>query len=122
MADAVGGSLRYARYVDRDAAKLRERRALRWIISQQILCPQFVADFVKRLVEISRRGSVVKLATRVVRELDQGMLSAGFTSGAALDGDDDDRVDNRLRFFRRAYRLFVIDLADRVAAVGDQDD
>src|ERR1700720_2514959 len=52
MADSVGSSLGYARYFDINTPELRERRALRRIVSQQILRTQFVADFAKRLVEI----------------------------------------------------------------------
>ncbi len=50
------------------------------------------------------------------------MLAAGFAPGAALDGDDDDRIDDGFRFFCGAHRLLVVDSADGVAAVGNQDD
>src|ERR1035438_5194421 len=94
MPHTVARSLRYTRHFDLNVAELRPRRALRRIISQQILRAQFVADFAKRLVQIPRGGRVIILPTRIVRELDQGVLAAGFASSAALDGNDDDRVDN----------------------------
>src|ERR1700675_4691112 len=50
------------------------------------------------------------------------MLAASFASGAALDGNDNDRVDDRFGFFRGAHSRFVVNLADRIAAVRDQHD
>ena len=123
MADSVGGSLGYARYFDLDAPELRERRALRRIISQQILRAQFVADFAEGLVELRLPKSRNRYLPPVSSESWIRACSPPVSRPALLSmGTMMMRVHNRFRFFRGAHRLFVVNLTDRVSAVGDQDD
>lgn len=75
MANPEPRGLRHTRYFDFDAAKLRERCALRRIIRQQILRAQFVADPTKRLVELLRRSRIVVLPAGIFRKLNQGVLA-----------------------------------------------
>src|SRR5579872_2861252 len=49
------------------------------------------------------------------------MLPAYVTPRAGLNRDDDYAVDDRLSFLRGAHRLLVIHAADRVAAVGNDN-
>ena len=92
--------LRHAADLHIDAAKLRERIALRRIISQQILRPQFIADLLKCLVQLRGRCRIIELPARVVGELNQRVLAAGLASGAAFNRHNNDRVDDRAPFSR----------------------
>src|SRR5882672_4619528 len=103
-----------------NTAKLRIRQALRWIVSQQILRAQFLADLAEGVIQLHHRSRIVVLAARIFRELDQRMLASGLASRAVLDWHHDNAVDQSLGLFRGARRLFVIDFADGVAAVGNE--
>jgi len=50
------------------------------------------------------------------------VFATGFASGTVLDGHDDDAVNDGFRFFRGADGLFVVDFADRVTTVSNQND
>src|SRR4051812_26473638 len=71
------------------APKFGERCALRGVIGQEILRTQFVTDFAEGFVELCNRCGVIIFPPGVLGDLNQGVLTAGFTSGAAFDGHDD---------------------------------
>src|ERR1700722_2778573 len=75
---------------DMDAAELGVREALRWVVGQQILSTKFVADLAECVVELRHGGGVVVFASRIFGKLNEGILSAGFASGTAFDGHNDD--------------------------------
>src|ERR1700731_1925485 len=104
-----------------DAAELGVREALRWVVGQQVLGSKFVADLAECVVELRHGGGVVVFASGIFRELNEGVLSAGFSSSTAFDRHHDNTVDDGLCFFGGADGFFVIHSADGVAAVGDQD-
>src|ERR1700751_5155140 len=47
------------------------------------------------------------------------MLATGITAGTGFNRNDDDAVKNSLGLLGSAHRFFIIDLADGVAAIGD---
>src|SRR5579862_8894520 len=76
----------------------------------------------KRVVELGSRRCVVILSSSVFRELDQSMFPASLAPRTALDRNNDDGINNRFGLFGGADSLFVIDPADGIASVSDQDD
>src|SRR5271169_2561409 len=120
MPHAIRRCLDRAQNRDLNTAKLRVRQALRRIVGQKVLSAEFVADLAEGIVQLRHRGRVVILASRVFRELDQGMFAAGLASCTVLDRHHDNAVDQCFGLFGGARSLLVINFADGVSAVGDQ--
>src|SRR5438477_287559 len=99
MAHMVSRRVRHPGHFDLDTAKFGKRGALRWIIREKILRPQFVAYFTERLVQLPNGGRVVVLSSRIFGKLNQRVFAAGFASCTALDGNDDNGIDDGLGFF-----------------------
>ena len=102
-------------------AVFRIRKPLAGIVGDQVLRSQFLADLVKGRIQLFCRTGVEILSASIARELDQRVLAANVTSGIALDGHDDDAVQNDLGLLRLSHRVLVARFADRIAAVGDDD-
>src|SRR5215469_6378764 len=66
MAHVIACRRRHTDDFDIDFPEIRKRRTLRRIVRQQILRAQFVADFVKCLVQLCDGGSVVVFPSRVL--------------------------------------------------------
>src|SRR5271157_76312 len=61
----IRASRRRVRQVHPQLTEFRIRIALRWIVRQQILRPQFVADLAERVVQLRQRRGVVILPARI---------------------------------------------------------
>src|SRR5258705_11400630 len=77
-------SFRHPVDIDLQAPELGVREAPRWVVRQQILHAQFVANLVERAVQLRERTRVVILPTRVFRELNQRMLATRVATRARL--------------------------------------
>ena len=59
VANSVSCRVWRAHNLDLDAAEFRERVVFRWVVRQQVLRAQFVADFVEGVIELSNRRRVI---------------------------------------------------------------
>src|SRR5215813_8050034 len=107
--------------LDLDTAEFGIGEPLAWVIRNEVLRAQFVADLAKRSVELVERAGVVILATSIARELDERVLAANVASGVALDGHDDDAIQDDLSLLRFADSVLIAGLADGVTAISDND-
>src|ERR1041385_3679491 len=80
--------------IDFDAAKVRIRELLFWVVREQVLGPQFVADLLKRGLHLLGVGGVKMLATSCAGDLDEEILPRRIAAGAGLHRNDDHAVDD----------------------------
>src|SRR5258708_6891872 len=76
-------------------------QTLRWVVGQQVLGPEFIANGAECLIELRERCRVVVFAAGVFGHLNERMFAARVAPGAGLNRHNDDPVDNRLRLLRR---------------------
>ena len=81
---------------DVDLAEIGGGATLGWIVGQQILGPQLVADLLERFIHLVDVGRVEVFSAGVIRHLDQGMLAAGVAPRARFHRHVDQAIDQRL--------------------------
>src|SRR5271157_1067742 len=107
--------------LDFNAAEIRIREPRTGIVRNQVLGAQLIADLAKGSVQLLQPASIEVLAAGVARQLDKRVFAADVAAGAVFYRHDDDAVQNDFGLLRLAYGLLVTRLADRVAAVGNDD-
>src|SRR5579862_5761853 len=94
-------------------------KPLRWIVSQQILGSQFIADLTKGIIQLRNRTGVVIFAAGIARNLNQSVFPSRVAAGAGFDRYYDDAVNDSFGLYGGPDGFFVIGFADRIATVGD---
>src|ERR1019366_2040607 len=82
---------------DVDSAIVRVCQPGAGVARDQVLSAQFVADLAEGRIQPLQAAGVKILSPGVARELNECVLPAGIASCAALNGNDDDAVEDHFR-------------------------